>query len=114
MARDPVRWYQQIHPDAKMRWSEEAREMFLSGKPLRSAYRVIARVGRALCFQCEAKMIRREDGRLWFIHRVGFDITERLVPVAMTVGLEEAILGISSRGPRRIAQDLPSSQMRPR
>ena len=34
---DPVRWYQQIHPDDKMRWSVEAAEMFLSGKPLRSA-----------------------------------------------------------------------------
>jgi PAS domain S-box-containing protein len=73
---DPVRWYQQIHPDDKMRWSMEAAEMFLSGKPLRSAYRVIARDGRVLWFQCEAKMIRREDGRPWFIHGVGVDITE--------------------------------------
>jgi PAS domain S-box-containing protein len=96
---DPVRWYQQIHPDDKMRWSEEAAEMFLSGKPLRSAYRVIARDGKVLWFQCEAKMIRREDGRPWFIHGVGFDITERK-------GFEEAILEISAREQRRIAQDL--------
>jgi PAS domain S-box-containing protein len=96
---DPVRWYQRIHPDDKMRWSMEAAEMFLSGKPLRSAYRVIARDGRVLWFQCEAKMIRREDGRPWFIHGVGFDITERK-------GLEEAILEISAREQRRIAQDL--------
>ena len=73
---DPVRWYQQIHPDDKMRWSMEAAEMFLSGKPLRSAYRVMARDGRVLWFQCEAKMIRREDGRPWFIHGVGVDVTE--------------------------------------
>src|SRR5579862_9678997 len=73
---DPVRWYQQIHPDDKMRWSTEAAEMFLSGKPLRSAYRVIARDGRVLWFHCEAKMIRREDGRPWFIHGVGVDVTE--------------------------------------
>ena len=33
---DPVRWYRQIHPDDKDRWSTEAAEMFLSGKPLRS------------------------------------------------------------------------------
>jgi PAS domain S-box-containing protein len=96
---DPVRWYQRIHPDDKMRWSMEAAEMFLSGKPLRSAYRVIARDERVLWFQCEAKMIRREDGRPWFIHGVGFDITERK-------GLEEAILEISAREQRRIAQDL--------
>jgi PAS domain S-box-containing protein len=96
---DPVRWYQQIHPDDKMRWSVEAAEMFLTGKPLRSAYRVMARDGRVLWFQCEAKMIRRDDGRPWFIHGVGFDITERK-------GLEEAILEISAREQRRIAQDL--------
>ena len=96
---DPVRWYQQIHPDDKMRWSVEAAEMFLSGKPIRSSYRVIARDGKTLWFQCEAKMIRHEDGRPWFIHGVGFDITERK-------SLEEAILEISATEQRRIAQDL--------
>jgi signal transduction histidine kinase len=44
-------------------------------------------------------MIRREDGRPWFIHGVGFDITERK-------RLEEAILEISAQEQRRIAQDL--------
>lgn len=73
---DPVRWYRQVHPDDKERWSVEAADMFLSGKPLRSAYRVIARDGKVLWFQCEAKMIRRPDGRPWFIHGVGFDITD--------------------------------------
>ena len=73
---DPVRWYQQIHPDDKERWSVEAARMFLSGKPLRSAYRVIARDGRVVWFHCEARMVRRADGRPWFIHGVAFDITE--------------------------------------
>ena len=73
---DPVRWYQQIHPDDKQRWSVEAAQMFLSGQPLRSAYRVISRDRRVIWFHCEAKMIRREDGRPWFIHGVAFDITE--------------------------------------
>ncbi len=73
---DPVRWYDQIYPDDKQRWSAEAAEMFLSGKPLKSAYRVLARDGRVLWFHCEAEMIRREDGRPWFIHGVGVDITE--------------------------------------
>jgi PAS domain S-box-containing protein len=73
---DPIRWYQQIHPDDKERWSVEAAHMFLSGTPLRSAYRVLARDGRTVWFHCEAKMIRRTDGRPWFIHGVGFDITE--------------------------------------
>jgi len=73
---DPVRWYNHIHPDDKQRWSSEAAEMFLTGNPLRSAYRVIARDGRVIWFHCEAKMIRKEDGEPWFIHGVGFDITD--------------------------------------
>src|SRR5580704_18045048 len=73
---DPVRWSRQIHPEDKQRWSAEAAEMFVTGRTLRSAYRVIARDGRVLWFQCEARMIRRDDGEPWFMHGVGFDITE--------------------------------------
>lgn len=73
---DPIRWYEHIHPDDKQRWSIEAAEMFLSGKPLRSLYRVIARDGHIVWFHCEAKMIRHSDGRPWFIHGVGVDVTE--------------------------------------
>jgi PAS domain S-box-containing protein len=73
---DPVRWYSHIHPEDKGRWSSEAAEMFLTGNPLRSAYRVISRDGRVIWFHCEAKMIRKENGEPWFIHGVGFDITD--------------------------------------
>ena len=73
---DPVRWYSRLHPEDKQRWSNEAAEMFLTGNPLRSAYRVIARDGRVIWFHCEAKMIRKENGEPWFIHGVGFDITD--------------------------------------
>jgi PAS domain S-box-containing protein len=73
---DPVRWYHQIHPDDKDRWSADAAKLFLSGESLRSVYRVIARDGHAVSFHCEAKMVRRADGRPWFIHGVGFDITD--------------------------------------
>ena len=73
---DPIRWFERIHPGDKQRWSLEAAEMFLSGKPLRSAYRVIARDGRVVWFHCDARMMRREDGRPWFIHGVAFDISD--------------------------------------
>jgi PAS domain S-box-containing protein len=73
---DPIRWYQRIHPDDKERWSVEAADMFMSNEPLRSAYRVIARDGRVLWFHCQASTIRRPDGRPWFIHGVGVDITD--------------------------------------
>src|SRR5579864_9336292 len=73
---DPIRWYSHIHPDDKVRWSTEAAAMFLTGNPLRSAYRVVSRDGRVIWFHCEAKMIRKQDGEPWFIHGVGFDITD--------------------------------------
>jgi two-component system, NarL family, sensor histidine kinase UhpB len=73
---DPVLCYRQIHPDDKTRWSIEAAETIFSGKPLKSAYRVLARDGKVVWFRCEAKMVRRPDGRPWFILGVGFDITE--------------------------------------
>jgi PAS domain S-box-containing protein len=73
---DPVRWYSHIHPDDKQRWSAEAAEMFLTGNSLRSSYRVVSRDGRVIWFHCEAKMIRKENGEPWFIHGVGFDITD--------------------------------------
>lgn len=74
--RDPVRWYQHIHPEDRKRWSVEGAEMFLTGKPLKSVYRVLARDGHVVWFHCEVRMVRREDGRPWFIHGVAFDITE--------------------------------------
>ena len=54
----------------------EASEMFLSGKPLRSAYRVLARDGRVTWFVCEARMIHRPHGHPWFIQGIAFDITD--------------------------------------
>ena len=73
---DPIRWYQQIHPDDKERWSVEAAEVFLTGRALRSCYRMMARDGRVVWFQCEARVMLHEDGRPWFIHAIAFDITE--------------------------------------
>ena len=73
---DPIRWYEHIHPDDKQRWSLEAAGMFLSGKSLRSSYRVIARDGRVIWFHCDAQMMRRPDGQPWFIHGVAFDISD--------------------------------------
>jgi PAS domain S-box-containing protein len=73
---DPIRWYQQIHPDDRERWSVEAAEMFAQGKHLKSSYRVLARDGKVVWFRCEVKMMRHDDGRPWFVLGVGFDITE--------------------------------------
>ena len=74
---DPVRWYQHVHPEDKERWSSEVAQMFLTGEPLHSIYRVLTKDGSVMWFQCEVKMVRHADGHPWFIHGVGFDITER-------------------------------------
>ncbi len=73
---DPVRWYQQIHPEDKARWSIEAAGLFMSGQPLKSLYRVLARDGHTVWFHCEAKLVRNNEGQPWFIHGVAFDISE--------------------------------------
>jgi PAS domain S-box-containing protein len=73
---DPVRWYQQIHPEDKERWSVEAANLFIMGQPLKSLYRVLARDGHVIWFHCEAKMVRNDNGQPWFIHGVAFDISE--------------------------------------
>ncbi len=72
----PIRWYQQIHPDDKQRWSNEAAQMLFSGEPLRSVYRVLARDGHTVWFHCEARIVRHADRRPWFIQGVAFDITD--------------------------------------
>jgi PAS domain S-box-containing protein len=73
---DPVRWYNQIHPDDRTRWSIEAAQLILSGQPLRSVYRVIARDGHVVWFHCQVKMVLSEDGCPWFLHGTAFDITD--------------------------------------
>ena len=72
---DPLRWYAHIHPDDKERWSSEAAQLFVSGTALRSIYRVIARNGKVVWFQCEIKILRGENGQPYALHGVGFDIT---------------------------------------
>ncbi|MCU1301238.1 MAG: domain S-box [Candidatus Sulfotelmatobacter sp.] len=73
---DPIRWYYQIHPDDRDRWSLEAAQTLLTGKAFRSSYRVLARDGHVVWFQCEAKVVTHPDGRPWFLQGVGFDISE--------------------------------------
>src|SRR3954451_5192253 len=72
---DPTLWYRQLHPEDKQRWSHEAARMLASGEPLFSTYRVIARDGRIVWLQCDAKMVRSESGKPWFIHGLALDIT---------------------------------------
>ncbi len=97
----PILWYRQVHPDDKDRWSEEAAQLFATGAPLKSVYRILARDGNTVWLRCEAKMVRYEDGQPWFIHGVGFDITEMK---RAEVALETAHTQLESRVAERTAQ----------
>jgi len=99
---DPVRWYHQIHQDDKERWSADAARLFLSGEPLKSVYRVMARDGHTVWFHCEAKMVRRDDGRPWFIHGVAFDITDLKVAEEGRRKSEEMLRGLFEFAPDTI------------
>jgi signal transduction histidine kinase len=90
--------------------------MFLTGKSLKSAYRVIARDGRVVWFQCEVRMVRRPDGRPWFLHGVGFDISELKQAESALKDRTSALQNLSSRllrmqddEHRRIARELHDS-----
>jgi len=88
---EPVRWYRQIHPEDKLRWSVDAAKFFLTGEPLRAVYRVMSEAGRVIWFQCQAKMVRGKDGRPLLVHGVGFDVTElKETEVSLTEALAAA------------------------
>jgi len=99
---DPVRWYHQIHPDDKDRWSADAAKLFLSGESLKSVYRVMARDGHPVSFHCEAKMVRRTDGRPWFIHGVAFDISDLTKAEEARQKSEEMLHGLFEFAPDTI------------
>ncbi len=96
---DPIRWYRQIHPDDKERWSADAARIFLSGEPLVSVYRVLSREGKIVWFHCEVKMVRRADGHPWFIHGIGFDISDLKNAEEALTKSEEMLSGIFEYAP---------------
>ena len=110
---NPIRWYEQIHPDDKERWSTEVAQMLLTGEPLHSDYRVIAQSGKIVSFQCDVKIVRHADGHPWFIHGTAFDTTKqqrdenalREYADRMKI-LSQSLLDIQESERRRIALEL--------
>src|SRR4051812_8986965 len=76
--RNPILWYQQLHPDDKERWQEDFARTLNAGEHFRSDYRFIARDGRTVWLHGEAKVITDEDGQPLFLQGVAFDVTDRM------------------------------------
>jgi len=74
---DPVLWHTRLHPEDRARWHLEFAQTCATGLPFRSVYRFVARDGRVVWVQGEAKVVRDALGRPLFIQGMAFDITER-------------------------------------
>lgn len=72
---DPIRLYKQIHPADRDRWAREGAHLLIYGEPLRSVYRVLARDGRIVWFQCDVRMVLKQNGQPWFLHGIGIDVS---------------------------------------
>ncbi len=72
---DPVLWHRQLHPEDRERWHREFARTCATARPFSSVYRFLARDGRVVWVQGEAKVIRDADGRPMFLQGVAFNIT---------------------------------------
>jgi PAS domain S-box-containing protein len=94
---DPVLWYQQLHPDDRVRWHEEFARTCVSAEPFRSVYRFVARDGRLVWVHGEAQVVRDGDGRPLFLQGVAFDITG-------IKKAEEELMAVNQTLERRVAE----------
>jgi formate hydrogenlyase transcriptional activator len=74
---DPFLWYRQLHPDDRVRWTENFAHTCFSGERIRAEFRFLARDGREVWVHGEAKLVMDDSGAPSFLHGVAFDITER-------------------------------------
>lgn len=74
---DPELWMRLIHPDDLERVLEEEERSKLTGEPLLSEYRMIARDGRVVWIRDEAEVVRSEGDGPDLLRGLMHDITER-------------------------------------
>ena len=106
---DSLMWYRQVYPNDRERWGNAVKAMLISGKYLKGTFRFISREQKVVWLQCEAKTVRREDGKPWFVHGTAFDISEQkelerslqksqMQLRSVTRSAIDAIIGADSRG----------------
>lgn len=72
----PLLWYQRLHPDDKLRLSRDFTRTISRNEPLKGDYRFIAKDGHTVWVHGEIKIVHDEKGVPFFIHGIGYDITE--------------------------------------
>ena len=72
---DPGLWYALIHPDDRAQALVAEQRSHLTGEPLYSEYRLIARDGRVVWFRDEATVIHNEAGSPTLLAGVMLDVT---------------------------------------
>jgi PAS domain S-box-containing protein len=74
--REPVLWYERLHPEDRQLLDQEFARGCATGGPFRAECRFIAADGRIVWVHGEARLIRDADGFPLFLQGVAFDITE--------------------------------------
>ena len=72
----PLLWYQRLHPDDKKRLSRDFAQTISRNRPLKGDYRFLAKDGRTVWVHGEIKIVHDEQGVPFFIHGIGYDVTE--------------------------------------
>jgi PAS domain S-box-containing protein len=74
---DPGLWFSRIHPEDRDQALAAEERSHLTGEPLYSEYRLLARDGRVVWFRDEASVIRNETGRPTLLAGVMLDVTSQ-------------------------------------
>ena len=72
---DPGLWYARMHPDDRDQALAAEERSHLTGEPLYSEYRLLARGGRVVWFRDEATVVHNDDGSPTLLAGVMLDVT---------------------------------------
>ena len=115
VAGGPGLWYALIHPDDRAQALVAEQRSHLTGEPLYSEYRLIARDGRVVWFRDEATVIHNEAGSPTLLAGVMLDVTthrragragaglRRARKLAEAASLNEGLRGVLGRSARASA-----------
>jgi PAS domain S-box-containing protein len=94
---EPFLWLRQLHPDDQVRWTEEFARACFGGEHFRTEFRFVARDGRIVWVQGEAKLVMDAQGTPVCLQGMAFDITERKQAEEAKAAAYQEIQGVKDR-----------------